>query len=1258
MPPRTTARSTSDPLLVHRFEIVSRVAAASAALIGITAFAGWTFGIATLQSLLPGQVTIKINAALAFVLLGISVWSSVSESRGSFRRRVSQACASLATLIGLLTLAEYLFQLSLGIDQLLFAEKPGAIGTFSPGRMPPFAALNFVLLGTALLLLDVGRSRRFRAAELLVFPAAATAIEAFLEYFFRIPSFYGVAAITRIAPAGSVAFVLLCVGVLCARPDRGLMAVASTRTQGGTMWRRLLPAAIGVSLLLGWLKLRGEKAGYFGTEMGTILLLWFLMVVLALLIWSYAQSLDTAERERRRNECRFEAVLDGLPAMVCLLTQNYEIAFANCAFRKQFGEAKGRKCYDWCFGRSQPCDFCEAFKVLETSAAHDWEVTTPDGRRIHAFDSPFTDADGSPLILEMDLDVTEQRRAEEALRAASQYSRNLIEASLDPLVTISSDGKITDVNQATELATGASRQELIGSDFSDYFTEPEKARQGYRQVFELGAVRDYPLAIRHTSGRITDVLYNASVYKNGAGQVQGVFAAARDITENKRETEGAARLREAELEEAQRIAHTGSWQLVSETGEITWTKEIYRVFGIDPGLPAPAYQQLKDILAPDSFKRMDAAIENTRRTGAPYHIDLELSRSDGSTGWISARGEAVRDATGKVTSLRGTAQDITERKQVEEKLREEAALLDLAHDAILVRDSDDRIRLWSRGAIDTYGFSAEAAVGKISHELLKTVFPIPLKDIQAYIAQTREWEGELRHTRQDSHEIVVASRWSLLRDEQGNTTGVMEINRDITERKQAEEALRKIEWMLTEKETRDSEQAGTPQSSTTPLPAYGDLTELNSCRLILDSVGKPVLQEITSDFLALLGTSAAIFEKNGDYAFGALSSIWCRTLDSASRGLCHTSDNSEALRSGQWICRESCWNRSAGLTMQTGQPTDMECDGGLRIHSVPIHAGAELIGSMSFGYGDPPREESKLLELAAKYGVPIEELRRQAESYESRPAFIIEMAKKRLRTAANRIGEIVLRKRMEIELEQKAKDLAKSNDELGQFAYVASHDLQEPLRKIGAFGDRLAEHCEAALDEQGRDYLQRMQNAAQRMSLLIESLLALSRVTSKARALEVVDLNSVVSDVLSDLEVRIQQTGGRVEVEALPTVMADGSQMRQLFQNLIGNALKFHKQDVPPLVRVQTKENGKGTWEIHVVDNGIGFDEQYVARIFRPFQRLHARSAFEGSGIGLAICNKIVGRHLGQITARSQPGVGSDFVVVLPRTPIAKEAKA
>ncbi len=251
-----------------------------------------------------------------------------------------------------------------------------------------------------------------------------------------------------------------------------------------------------------------------------------------------------ADEAIKRERQRFYDVLEMLPAYLVLLTPDYHVPFANRFFRERFGESHGNRCFEYLFNRSEPCEICETYTVLKTIAPHHWEWTGPDGRIYDVSDFPFTDTDGSVSVLEMGIDITERKRAEEALRAAHQYNRSLIEASLDPLLTINSEGKVTDVNSATELATGVTREQLIGSDFSNYFADPDKAREGYQTAFLKGTARDYPLAIRHRSGMITDVLYNATIYRNEAGEIQGVFAAARDITERKRAEEA---LKESEV---------------------------------------------------------------------------------------------------------------------------------------------------------------------------------------------------------------------------------------------------------------------------------------------------------------------------------------------------------------------------------------------------------------------------------------------------------------------------------------------------------------------------------------------------------------------------------------------------------------------------------------------------------------------------------------------------------------------------------------
>jgi PAS domain S-box-containing protein len=248
-------------------------------------------------------------------------------------------------------------------------------------------------------------------------------------------------------------------------------------------------------------------------------------------------------------------------------------------------------------------------------------------------------------------------------------------------------------------------------------------------------------------------------------------------------------------------------------------------------------------------------------------------------------------------------------------------------------------------------------------------------------------------------------------------------------------------------------------------------------------------------------------------------------------------------------------------------------------------------------------------------------------------------------------------------LEQETRqrqELVRSNTELQQFASIASHDLQEPLRKIQAFGNRLKDKYSEALTDQGCDYLDRMQNAAQRMQTLIDDLLILSRVTTKAQPFVPVNLTQVTQEVLSDLEVCIQQSRGHVEVGELPIIDADPLQMRQLLQNLISNAMKFHRNEELPVVKIYSKllesqeDHPTGgltapeLCQIIVEDNGIGFDEKYLDRIFNVFQRLHTRSEYQGTGVGLAICRKIAERHEGSITAESTLGVGSKFIVTLP----------
>ncbi len=286
------------------------------------------------------------------------------------------------------------------------------------------------------------------------------------------------------------------------------------------------------------------------------------------------------------------------------------------------------------------------------------------------------------------------------------------------------------------------------------------------------------------------------------------------------------------------------------------------------------------------------------------------------------------------------------------------------------------------------------------------------------------------------------------------------------------ESLNKIEWLLGKGEKAKSKQSLQYKTG----PPHSDLTELNTCRIILDFVGKDVLDDITSDYIHLLGTSVAIYEKNGDYAYGIFTSGWCNLLNSASRNLCETDDDRKALESGKWLCHESCWTDCSSASMQTGQPVDIECRGGIRLYSVPIRSKNEIIGSINFGYSDPPTEPSKLEEISARYGIGTGSLLEQAKQYDSRPPYIVGTAKNRLQFTARLIGAIVERRHAEEKLKSAHDEL----DKKVQMRTAELNDVNEQLKQ------EISERKEA-------------EDRIRRLNLLNEDLLMLDSIDKKVK---------------------------------------------------------------------------------------------------------------------------------------------------------------
>jgi PAS domain S-box-containing protein len=616
-------------------------------------------------------------------------------------------------------------------------------------------------------------------------------------------------------------------------------------------------------------------------------------------------------------------------------------------------------------------------------------------------------------------DITESIKAKEILRLSNIYNRSLIEASLDPLVTIGHDGKITDLNTSMEYVTGYSRDELIGTDLTNYFTEPEKAREGYQEAFKEGFVSDDILEILHRNGSTTPVLFNASVFKDESGEVIGVFAAARDITE---------------------------------------------------------------------------------------------------------------------------------RKKAEEKIQILASAVESSNDAIGTMSLSGIIASWNKGAEQVYGYSAEDILGKS----VSTVAPPHLvKETIKLIELIKQGEKIHQHEtlrlRKDGKIINVSITLSPVFDIHGRLTAISFISRDITERKRYEEKLRESEKKYRNIVETANEGILVIDEETRVIFANKKLAEMLGYTLE-EGLGRPVWDFISEE-------SKAIFKLN---------------QEKRRQGI----DESYELK---LICKDG-----SSLWAITSAKSLFDDDG-------------KFMGSLSM------------------------------------------------------LTDITERKKTEEILKLKLEELARSNAELEQFAYVSSHDLQEPLRMVASYLQLLQRRYEGKLDDKADKYIHFSVEGAFRMQNLINDLLELSRVTTRAREPEPTDCELLLNQALSNLELYIKENKASVSHDPLPEVMADYTQLFQVFQNLIINGIKFHGKEAPRIhISVEKKAS---EWVFSVQDNGIGIDPQYSEKIFEVFKRLHKKEEYPGTGIGLAICKKIVERHGGRIWVESELGYGSTFYFALPISP-------
>ncbi|OIN59947.1 PAS domain-containing protein [Arsenicibacter rosenii] len=664
-----------------------------------------------------------------------------------------------------------------------------------------------------------------------------------------------------------------------------------------------------------------------------------------------------------------------------------------------------------------------------------------------------------------------------------------------------------------------------------------------------------------------------------------------------------SRQREAEQEKyrlALMASGLGTWDYNLQTDELIWDDRCRELFGVLPGAPV-TWDLFVNGLHPEDRPMALEAVSNalTGIDGGQYDIEYRtVGLHDGQERWVRATGKAYFRKNGKAFRFIGTVENLTEQKQKDLRLRasEERfkTVIEQAPVAMLVLKGPDMV-------FDTVNESMLSLIDKTPDIIGK-----PMLDVLPEITgQAVTGIMEKVYTSGEPHyawEILVSlNRNGRLEDayfnvaytpmrQNGVITGIIEVAAEVTEQVKARIALEK------------SEQRFRTFIEEAPFAIGVYVTE----DIIIENSNKVLLNMWSKD-TSVIGKpmEEAIPELKGQPFIDLLKNVY-RT------GITYDAIEQQAVLLDNGDLKEFWFNF-------TYKPLKNEKGEVYAILHMAVDVSAQV----------KARQQLKKAE---------EDLRKAQQNLERQ----VEQQTSELRTAN--------------------LDLKRSNDSLQQFAYVASHDLQEPLRKIQAFGSLLQEQYARELGESGYDMLRRMQHASERMSLLIKDLLAYSRISTHTQTSHPVDLNKVMEKVLDTLEWQIGDSAAKLTFAALPMVQGDSLQLSQLFQNLLSNAIKFRKPGEPPVVTVTSEKVAEEHlppvihpprkteyyYRISVADNGIGFDNKYLDRIFEVFQRLHGKSTYEGTGIGLAICQKVVANHGGAITARSEAGHGATFDVYLP----------
>lgn len=1033
-----------------------------------------------------------------------------------------------------------------------------------------------------------------------------------------------------------------------------------------------------------------------------------------------------------RSENFYLATLDSLPALVwrtgadgcCDFHNQAWLEFTGRTFEQELGTG-------WSEG-VHPDDLAPLIDRFERAFAarepFDMEYRlrhhSGDYRRISDHARPLFDNAGDfDGYLGISFDISERDRMVAALTETEAVFRSIFENATVGMARTDPEGRFLVANSAYQRMLGYSMEELRQLTLEGV-THPDDY-QRHRELFQkmiAGEIPAFDIQKRYLrkDGSVLWVHASDSAVFDAAGNLRFAQAITRDIDDIKR-AEEEIRRNEAELAEAQAIAHVGSWNWDIAADEVHWSDELYRIYGVAPGTSL-TYNDFLDRLPPEDRERVERIVRRAYETGRPFDFQHDIVRPDGQVRTIQARGRVLRDDDGRPVRMSGTGQDVTDRVRVERELRRSGEsyrmLAENVNEMIIRFTPEGVVTYASPAALRILGYDPGEVVGREGREFLHS------QDLERVVEAHRSMlHGDdppavlSRMMHKDGYPVWLETTTRAIRNpETGDVESIVAVSRDVTENVRAARTSRVLHEVAVAANEADSSRAalqtalalvcehtGWPYGHAhvpahqgigrqgaldiwhvddparhARLRAVMGMTRLAEGEGILGVALKGGTVHWCTDvrrdpnfmrpaMAQHLGIHAAFAFpiRSGDETIAVLEffseqpeerdETKVRLLDSIGAQLGEVLRRKrveQALRTSEERFRALAESASDAIVTIDQQGAVVHCNQSTeRIFGYTCD---ELMGQPidrllveRVPQGDTGGYQPYLIEEGHLDGRAIEVNGRRKDG-EHIP---LEMSLAKWETEEGMfvtgiLRDIASRKAAESALAEKMEELAHSNAELALFTYIASHDLREPLRTVGSNIQLLERQLGSSMGADAGKQFGFAMGGVRRMQALIDDLLVYTRVGTEGKPFERIDAQEAVEEAMTALSGAIEETGAKIEIGRLPHVIADRFQFVQLFQNLLSNAIKFHRQK-PPRIAIEASADDSN-WTFTVRDRGIGIDPRYADQVFAIFQRLHSGTEYPGTGIGLAVCRKIVERHGGSIWVEPDAEGGSAFRFTIP----------